>query len=445
MKPIVLQPNEKLIANVTNTYNGDIEVIINYAESGSDFFEEKNRKVKIHNNWSLSEINQTILENTGTNKLVIASASFYNNSDADVNIGLGIDDGSEVFIIWQVDCKKDQTIDLESFVNQVISSWWGGGDTYKVKVDETDTPDYLGNKVDNNKIVIDGSKRLTVNEDNLNNVVHLYTGDVVEEIVSAKIFSWWIDAVVLQRKKTEAWTEFTDLTFSDENWVRNFTIRNETNWTDWVMSIVPCDIANWNYISPFLWMRWSGNTIEDVRLWIWGELDPQATLDIKWNLRIQEITQDNTQNQILVIDSTTKEVKWRDAATLWGWGGGAWIGISPVAKYDGELVIWVFEEIQAPFDFVLNSIKVALEIEPDGENAWTDDITTLKIEYTTDGSTWNELASIDFQEGETKTNWIIIKDVSPSSTNITENTRIRFNITKTAANFAWANLKVYFK
>ena len=136
---------------------------------------------------------------------------------------------------------------------------------------------------------------------------------------------------------------------------------------------------------------------------------------------------------------------WLTTSSTWSWEWGSWwLSITPVAKYDWSLVEWVFEEIQLPSDTTINNIKAVLEWAPSGSDDNNDD-TELKIEYTTDwGSTWTVIATINFDADDTKTNWVLIKNVNVWA-NHTENTRIRFNITKTADNYAGDNLKVYFK
>ena len=66
----------------------------------------------------------------------------------------------------------------------------GIGDTYKVKVDETDTPDYLNTKVDNETIEINTNKKLSVKfqDDKTENVVWSSQRVSKEAIIKAIIF-----------------------------------------------------------------------------------------------------------------------------------------------------------------------------------------------------------------------------------------------------------------
>lgn len=143
--------------------------------------------------------------------------------------------------------------------------------------------------------------------------------------------------------------------------------------------------------------------------------------------------------QLMVYDANAWV--WKEA---WGSGG---IWAAPITEYDWELIEWVFEEIQFIKDTTISWVIWTLEVLPDWNTAGTDDITTVALEYTNDWwATWTTLTTINFAETDTTTNWIDIQTVDLTTVaNLTANTRLRFNVTQTAVNFAGANLKIYLK
>lgn len=82
--------------------------------------------------------------------------------------------------------------------------------------------------------------------------------------------------------------------------------------------------------------------------------------------------------KVVAVKTTEDWVEFIDIQIWW------WIWITPITKYDWELIEWIFDEVQVPNNVTISSIKATLENLPDWNTAWTDDITTLAIEYTTD-------------------------------------------------------------
>lgn len=162
------------------------------------------------------------------------------------------------------------------------------------------------------------------------------------------------------------------------------------------------------------------------------------TSNVKSFLWLEDTPTDYTWQAGKVV-SVKSDESWLEFSSWW------WAEIWEILSYDWELVVWTLKEIQFSKDTTLNWIKATLENIP----SWTASATTiLDIEkYDSWTSSWSTILNnvIGFDDLTPTTNWIIIVDANLLTTSFLENDRIRFRITQVADNFAWSNLKIYFK
>lgn len=123
----------------------------------------------------------------------------------------------------------------------------------------------------------------------------------------------------------------------------------------------------------------------------------------------------------------------------WGWS----LSITPIVRYDWELVEWVFDEVYIPDDIKVETIIATLEVPPSW-TPWVDDLTVIMPEYTSDWwNNWYNISMFMFSSENQLTNWILVKEEQPLISDLLKWYRIRFNVLQTAV-FAGSNLKIYF-
>jgi len=396
MKPIILKQNDKLKLDIEdNVDNWSIYVIVSYAISWDNFSEES-VVYSLSDSWEYE-----LLNNSSTDKYVIVEVNVSNFWDNSNIITYLLEDWDwNKYTIWEVSISSKQTIQL-SDINQTSTSW-----DEKVKADSNDNvPWYLFDKVDDETIEVDtATHKLKVKQ-----ISSSYISDFTEAAQDAVWAAVW-ETNTVKLSYDDNWNKiYWDLKYNST------TTINITEDSDWIYPNVLDNTSTQKVVVDLDWTnKWTRKELNFIQ---WDNV----TIDVQDN---------STDDRLDITISAT-----------WGW---SWLSITPVAKYDGSLVEWVFEEIQLPSNITINSIKAVLEWKPSGSDDDNDD-TELKIEYTTDWwDTWNEITTINFDADDSTINWVLIKDVSIWN-DYDENTRIRFNITKTADNYAGDNLKVYFK
>ncbi len=279
---------------------------------------------------------EKVTETDWTEKLKINSIGSGGGSGGGASTFLGLTDTPNSYVgNWNkvVAVKADES-GLE-FIDIPSGGSW---DTKTVKTTSDDTKDdYLENKI--------------IAGDNIGI-------DVIDtaywKALGIRVIKWpwsWLDADTLDWKEA---SDFADASHSHNLWDLNDV---DTTWaTNW--QVLKYDGSQWRPeniewgkdidTKKYLWFStWNGGSKQVIQTW-WSSKVPEHThtkaditdfnendyVHTSWDETIDwvktfnqapkliNITQDDTQNQILVRDAGTNEIKWRDAATLvWSWSG----------------------------------------------------------------------------------------------------------------------------
>ena len=428
MKPIIIKKDQTLKIKLDWDITNWCDVTVAYAASWTNWVVEDNVMLSV-----ADTDEHDLLSNSSDDNYVVADVVIHNKDDWSVTATLELYDGTNTFIFGKATVEWQKNIWLESFDSTKTLQ------DEKVKTDVNDPSSwYLSDKVDWTTIVADTD----------NHIILVWDWWISESkiadwaVTTTKIWDWAVTAVKLwddidhtkitdfdEAAQDAVWwiltdTNSIDFTYDDDNnsitayvKIQNTTTVNLSVDDSWLKA----DVIDNTTTQKIVVDKWWSN------VWTRKEIN-----FIEWDNVTIDITDDSDNDKIDITIS----------ASWWSW---SWLSVTPVTRYDWELTEWTFDEIQAPADLTLNSIKATLENLPQGSDTDNDD-TTLEIEYTTDGGdNWDSLASITFSWDDTTTNGIDIKDADPSTNSIDENTRIRFRISQTADQYAGWNLKIYFK
>jgi len=465
MKPIILQNWESIkVALAEATDQSWIDIVVAYADSWTSVSE-------LSAYLSLTSTDDTVLlSNWWDNKYVVADISFTNTDDIVHTVLLKVDNGDTIYNIWKLIIPAWNTATLDDIWLATSSSW----DTYKIMTDSNDdSPDYIVNKVDWDTLSVDTDNHIikanvdwtTLEVDTTNHYIKVaqsYDDTLVhkswdETINNTKTFTdivkidWAIDLVAWPDEWWFLLYDRTDTTYYATVETYDWAIRFNEN-SSWSFNL---EFNDWDIIIKTDWKGivfpdWTKQT--SASSW-WGvSLTYMAKYEwslVEWVFEQQVIHTDSTVSyKYYLEDVPTSAVSTStdaDAAA-----GDTTISVESVDWFEvgDHIKVWDEDHIIDSIDVDNNDITLAEALANDQASGTAVDRygrVTVRVQKWDDANwVWSDISVIDIFENDPTTNTVVVKD-DDSADDLSTNDVIRFNITEVGDDFAWANLKVYFK